>query len=76
MIYAPIFSAAEFDENSGSTGQPCILMSYLKELFDEEVECVMDAFLRERAKKARGEGSAIRGELIRYNFADSWKLPA
>ena len=39
-------------------------MSYLKELFDEEVECVMDAFLRERAKKARGEEAIARWDRV------------
>lgn len=76
VFYVPPFSATGFDGDGKPTGKPRIPMSYLVELFGAEVEQVMATLLEERAKKARGESSIIMDELIRYDFSDSWKLPA
>jgi len=76
VFYVPPFSASGFNEDGTLSNEQRIPMDYLKELFGEEVEEVMARLLTEREKKASGQKSVIMDELIRYNFSDSWKLPA
>jgi len=74
VFYVPPFSPPEYNEDGSLNDNPRIPMSYLRELFGDEVEGVMERLLSEREKKAKGEKSELMDELIRFSFKDSWKL--
>jgi len=74
VFYVPPFSPPVYNEDGTLGETPRIPLSYLKELFGEEVEGVLALLNSEREKKANGQPSEIMDELIRYDFETSWNL--
>ncbi len=70
VFYVPPMAPPDFDEAGDPTQTPRIPLAYLKSLFGDEVERVLDVLDKEREKTARGEKSEIMDLLISRKWLD------
>lgn len=74
VFYIPPFSPPAFDRDGRPTGRPRIPVSYLKKLFGDNVENVLNILKEEINKKAKGKPSGLMDILIAYRHKEMFKV--
>lgn len=76
VFYVPPMSPSAMDANGRPTGEPRIPLATLEGLFGPRVRDALATVEAERAKRGRGEASALMDLLIAYDWNESFRLGA
>jgi dimethylsulfide dehydrogenase subunit beta len=74
VFYVPPTSPPRIDDNGNAVNESRIPLAYLESLFGDGVKESLDTIAAERAKKARGEDSALMDTLIGFRHSEMFKL--